>query len=236
MKLAAVNAIAELARMEASEVVARAYGGDAPVFGPDYIIPKPFDPRLILQVAPAVARAAMDTGVAQRADRRFRRLPLGTGAFRVPLRPAHAPGLRGRAQARARVVYTEGEDERVLRAVQTVVDEGLAEPVLLGRRDEIARRVREMGLRMRLDDQVQVLDPARDRAMFDPLVAPYQAPGGAARRAAGRGRAPRAVTPDRGRRRCCCRPGRWMPRCAAAAGGWYRQMEYLLPIIPKSPR
>ena len=96
MKIAAAEAIAGLARMEASEVVAAAYGGSAPVFGADYIIPKPFDPRLILEIAPAVARAAMESGVARRPIRDLARLPERTRALRIPLRPAHASGLRGR--------------------------------------------------------------------------------------------------------------------------------------------
>ncbi len=232
MKLAAVEAIAELARMEASEVVARAYGGAAPVFGPDYIIPKPFDPRLILQVAPAVARAAMASGVAQDpiADLDAYRAELERFVFRSG--QLMRPVFEAARKCSVRVIYTEGEDERVLRAVQTVVDEGIAQPVLLGRRDEIARRVRDMGLRMKLGSQVQVLDPAQDRAVFDPLVAPYQALV-----------ARRGVTPDAAARRIRSRPlvaGAMLLQTgqvdAALCGGtaaWYRQMEYLLPIIPK---
>ena len=234
MKLAAVEAIAELARMEASEVVARAYGGAAPVFGPDYIIPKPFDPRLILQVAPAVARAAMDSGVAQDpiADFDAYRSELERFVFRSGqlMRPVfEAARKRG-----MRVIYTEGEDERVLRAVQTVVDEGIALPILLGRRDEIARRMREMGLRMRLDHNVQVLVPAQDGAVFHPLVAPYHALV-----------ARRGVTPDAAERRMRLRPivagamllhtGQVDAVLCGGTGAWYRQMDYLLPIIPKSP-
>ena len=96
----------------------------APVFGPEYIIPKPFDPRLILQIAPAVARAAMAAGVATRPIDDFAAYRERARTLRVPLRPAHAPGVRGRAQDdRQRIVYAEGEDERVLRAVQTLVDD-----------------------------------------------------------------------------------------------------------------
>ena len=233
MKLAAVEAIAELARMEASEVVARAYGGAAPVFGPDYIIPKPFDPRLILQVAPAVARAAMDSGVALHpiADLDAYRADLERFVFRSG--QLMRPVFEAARKCRARVVYTEGEDERVLRAVQTVVDDGIAHPVLLGRRDAIARRVREMGLRMRLDGQVEVLDPARDAAVFDPLVAPYQ-------KLVER----RGVPPDAAERRLRSRnivagamllqSGQVDAALCGGIGGWYRQMEYLLPIVPKS--
>ena len=152
MKIAAAEAIAALARMEASEVVAAAYGGAAPVFGPDYIIPKPFDPRLILEIAPAVARAAMESGVARRPIERFRPVPARSGALRVPLRPAHARRCsRPPAQSPRRIVYGEGEDERVLRAAQTLVDEGIARPILLGRRAVIERKVHEMGLRHRPD-------------------------------------------------------------------------------------
>ncbi len=243
MKLAAVEAIAELARMEASEVVARAYGGEAPVFGPDYIIPKPFDPRLILQVAPAVAAAAMASGVAQDpiADLEAYRSDLERFVFRSGqlMRPVFEAARKrmtfeAARERTTRVIYTEGEDERVLRAVQTVVDEGIARPVLLGRRDEIARRVREMGLRMKLDGQVELLDPARDRNVFDPLVAPYQALV-----------ARRGVTPDAAAVRIRSRPlvagamllhtGKVEAALCGGTAAWYRQMEYLLPIIPKLP-
>jgi len=233
MKLAAVEAIAELARMEASEVVARAYGGTAPVFGPEYIIPKPFDPRLILQVAPAVARAAMASGVALDpiADWDAYRSELERFVFRSG--QLMRPVFEAARKQLVRVVYTEGEDERVLRAVQTVVDEGLAEPVLLGRRDEIARRVRDMGLRMKLDGNVAVLDPSRDAAVFGPMIEPYQALV-----------ARRGVPPDAAARRLQTRPivagamllhtGQVAAALCGGTGGWYRQMEYLLPVVPKS--
>jgi malate dehydrogenase (oxaloacetate-decarboxylating)(NADP+) len=234
MKLAAVEAIAELARMEASEVVARAYGGAAPVFGPEYIIPKPFDPRLILQVAPAVARAAMQSGVALDPidDLEAYRSDLERFVFRSG--QLMRPVFEAARKSKGRVVYTEGEDERVLRAVQTVVDEGIAEPVLLGRRDEIAARVRDMGLRMKLGGNVQVLDPAVDHDVFDPLVAPYQALTGR-----------RGVTPDAAIRRMRTRnivagammlqTGQVDAALCGGTGSWWRSMEYLLPIIPKSP-
>jgi malate dehydrogenase (oxaloacetate-decarboxylating)(NADP+) len=175
MKVAAADAIAALARVEASEVVAAAYGGQAPVFGPDYIIPKPFDPRLILEIAPAVARAAMESGVARRplADFAQYRRELERFVFRSGylMRPVFEAA---RQQAPRRVAYAEGEDERTLRAVQTVLDEGIAEPVLLGRRGVIEARAQAMGLRMNFTESVRVLDPAEDRAVFDPLLALYQ--------------------------------------------------------------
>ena len=232
MKLAAVEAIAELARMEASEVVARAYGGAAPIFGADYIIPKPFDPRLILQVAPAVARAAMQSGVALDpiADLEAYRSDLERFVFRSG--QLMRPVFEAARKQPVRVVYTEGEDERVLRAVQTVLDEGIAQPVLLGRRDAIAARVLEMGLRMKLGETVEVLDLAQDRTVFDPLVARYQTLV-----------ARRGVPPDAALRRMRSRPivagamllhdGQVQAALCGGASAWYRQMEYLLPIIPK---
>ncbi len=234
MKLAAVEAIAELARIEASEVVATAYGGTAPVFGPDYIIPKPFDPRLILQIAPAVARAAMDTGVARRpiADfvaygRELERFAFRSGQL---MRPVFE-----RAKATpARVVYAEGEDERVLRAVQSLVDDDMARPILIGRRAVIERRVRELGLRMDLQESVQVLDPGQDEAVFAPLVVEYQ-----------RLVARRGVPPDAAARRVRTRPtvaasmilhaGRADAAICGGSGDWGRHMQYVLQVIPKRP-
>ncbi len=234
MKLAAVEAIAELARQEASEVVAAAYGGSAPVFGADYIIPKPFDPRLILQVAPAVARAAMDSGVAQDPieDLELYRSQLERFVFRSG--QLMRPIFESARKTTTRVIYTEGEDERVLRAVQTVLDEKIAQPVLLGRRDVIAARVKAMGLRMKLGNQVEILDPTADEAVFAPLIPTYQ-----------HLVARRGVPPDAARRHLRSRPivaGAMLLHTgqvdAALCGGtsaWYKHMEYLLPIIPKSP-
>jgi malate dehydrogenase (oxaloacetate-decarboxylating)(NADP+) len=174
MKVAAADAIAALARMEASEVVAAAYGGAAPTFGADYIIPKPFDPRLILEIAPAVAKAAMDSGVARRpiADLTKYRHELERFVFRSGnlMRPV----FEAARKRLARVAFSEGEDERTLRAVQTVLDEGLAEPILIGRRDVIMARAAAMGLRMDFSESVQIMDPAADEAAFAPLLSLYQ--------------------------------------------------------------
>ena len=200
MKLAAVHAIAELARLEASEVVASAYGGLAPVFGPDYIIPKTL--RSALDIACGAGRGACRDRLRRGAapDRGLGRLSRGTGAFSFSA-PASSCARCSRAARKrpARIVYAEGEDERVLRAVQLVIDEHIAEPTLIGRRDVITRMVGEMGLRMRLGEQVHVIDPAQDRAVFDPLMAPYQRLSAAARRAAGCRRTPHPQSPDRGR-------------------------------------
>src|SRR5580698_6926061 len=149
MKLACVRAIAELARMEAGDL-AGAYGGDAPTFGADYLIPRPFDPRLLVMLAPAVALAAMESGVATRPiiDMEAYKEKLGQFIYRTGflMKPVYE---RARTD-RKRVVYAEGEEETVLRAVQTVIDEKLAFPILVGRPDVIEARIERLALRMRV--------------------------------------------------------------------------------------
>jgi len=234
MKVACVEAIASLARVEASEVVAAAYGGAAPVFGPEYIIPKPFDPRLILQIAPAVAAAAMQSGVAKRpiADFAAYRRDLEKFVFRSG--QLMRPVFEAARQAPQRIVYAEGEDERVLRAVQTLLDDGIAEPILLGRRSVIAARVRDMGLRMKLDDNVRVFDPAEDRAVFDPLVHDYQ------RMVGRRGTPPDAASRYLDRRPTVAaamllRSGQADAAICGGVGDWWRHIQYIVPIIPRRP-
>ena len=155
MKLACVRAIADLARREATDLGA-AYAGETPSFGPEYLIPRPFDPRLLVSLAPAVAQAAMDSGVATRPidDLPAYRDRLSSWVFRTGLlmKPVFD---RARAD-RKRVVYAEGEEETVLRAVQTVVDEGLARPILVGRPAVIERRIARLGLRLRIGVDVDV--------------------------------------------------------------------------------
>jgi malate dehydrogenase (oxaloacetate-decarboxylating)(NADP+) len=147
MKLACVRAIAQIARMESSDL-AGAYGGEIPKFGPDYLIPRPFDPRLLTLLAPAVARAAMDSGMATRPilDMKAYEEKLATFIYRTGLimKPVYD---RARSD-RKRVVYAEGEEETVLRAVQTVIDEELAFPILIGRPEVIESRIARLGLRM----------------------------------------------------------------------------------------
>src|SRR5579885_1201263 len=159
MKLACVEALADLALAEPSDVVAAAYGDTPLTFGPDYLIPKPFDPRLILEIAPAVAKAAMASGVATRpiADFAAYRQRLTEFVFRsgLAMKPVFE---RARADPR-RVVYAEGEDERVLRAAQQALDEGLAKPILVGRRAVIERRIAQLSLRMRAGADVPLVDP-----------------------------------------------------------------------------
>ncbi len=155
MKLACVRAIAALAKSEASDLGA-AYGEEIPSFGADYIIPRPFDPRLLTQLAPCVAQAAMESGVATRpiTDLRAYREKLGQFIYRTGLvmKPVYD---RARSD-RQRVVYAEGEEETVLRAVQTVVDEGLAHPILVGRPEVIGRRIQRLGLRLREGQDFEV--------------------------------------------------------------------------------
>ncbi|HYG44073.1 MAG TPA: NADP-dependent malic enzyme [Bordetella sp.] len=167
MEMAAVYAIAELAQEEQNEVVAAAYGTYDISFGPEYLIPKPFDPRLITRIAPAVAKAAMDGGVATRplADleaytEQLQQFVYHSGAFMKPLYSAAKSFVRD--GGKARVVFTEGEDERVLRAVQVVVDEGLAKPILVGRPAVLAARIEKYGLRLRLGEDVEVTNPEYD--------------------------------------------------------------------------
>jgi malate dehydrogenase (oxaloacetate-decarboxylating)(NADP+) len=149
MTVACAHAIAELARREASDVAQRAYGGQVPHFGANYLIPRPFDPRLLVQVAPAVAKAAMDSGVATRPlpDLAAYTDKLTQFVYRTGLtmKPVFE---RARAEPK-RIAYAEGEEEIVLRAVQTAVDENLARPILIGRPEVIQRRIERIGLRLR---------------------------------------------------------------------------------------
>ncbi|NCP40496.1 MAG: NADP-dependent malic enzyme, partial [Rhodoferax sp.] len=150
MEMAAVHAIAELARAEQSEVVAAAYAGEPLAFGPEYLIPKPFDPRLMMKVAPAVAQAAADSGVAQRPIKdmqayhdKLESFVYASGTIMKPIFSA------AKMAVKKRIGFAEGEEERVLRAAQIVVDEGLAVPTLLGRPKVIAERIEKFGLRLK---------------------------------------------------------------------------------------
>ncbi len=157
MKMAAVKAIAELARAEQSEVAARAYGEKVASFGPEYLIPNPFDPRLIVKIAPAVARAGMDSGVATRPIKDWDAYLQGLNEFVYHSGMIMKPVFSQARMAPKRIVFAEGEDERVLRAVQVIRDEGIARPVLIGRPDEIARRIEATGLRIRQGEDFEVI-------------------------------------------------------------------------------
>ncbi len=163
MEIAAVRAMAELAQAEQSEVVAAAYAGEQLSFGPDYLIPKPFDPRLMIKIAPAVAKAAADSGVAQSPisdmDAYRERLQSFVYASGTIMKPIFTAVKRA---ARQRVAYAEGEDERVLRAAQIVVDEHLARPTLIGRPDVIAQRIEKFGLRLKIGQDYEVVNVEND--------------------------------------------------------------------------
>ena len=163
MEIASVHAIAELAQAEQSEVVAAAYAGEQLVFGAEYLIPKPFDPRLMMKIAPAVAQAAVDSGVATRpiADMAAyrERLQGFVYASGSAMKPIYAAAKRG---GRQRVAYAEGEEERVLRAVQIVVDERLAKPTLIGRPAVIAARIAKFGLRLKEGTDYHVVNVEQD--------------------------------------------------------------------------
>ena len=163
MKMAAVRAIAALAREEPSDVAARAYSGETPTFGPDYLIPSPFDPRLILRIAPAVAQAAMDSGVASRPITdmdayvdRLNRFVFRSGLVMKPIFQT------ARTAAHKRVIYADGEDERVLRAAQVVIEEGIAKPILIGRPQVVDVRLRRYGLRIRPGVDFEIVNPEDD--------------------------------------------------------------------------
>ncbi len=148
MKLACMRAIAELAHAEQSDIVAQAYADESLSFGPEYLIPKPFDPRLMVNVPFAVAKAAMESGVATRPIADFDAYRNRLSQFIYHSGLIMRPVFEGAKRAGKRVVYAEGEEERVLRAVQVVVDEGLAKPMLIGRPEVIAARVAKFGLRL----------------------------------------------------------------------------------------
>lgn len=162
MKIAAVHGLAAIARAEPSEIVALAYGEQTPPFGPEYLIPRAFDPRLITYLAPAVAKAAMDSGVASRPIQDFDAYRTQLNRFVYQSGTPMAPVFAAAKRAPKRVVYAEGEDERTLRAAQSVVDEGIAYPVLLGRDTVIARSLRELGLRLQPGCNCEVLNPAEN--------------------------------------------------------------------------
>lgn len=168
MKMAAVRAIASLAREEPSDVAARAYTTETPVFGPDYLIPSPFDQRLILRIAPAVARAAAETGVANRPITDYdayldqlNRFVFRSGFLMKPIFAA------AKTAAKNRVIFAEGEDERVLRAAQVLLEEGTARPILIGRPQIIETRLKRYGLRIRPDADFEVINPEGDPRFRD---------------------------------------------------------------------
>ncbi len=177
MKLACVKAIAELAEAEQNDEVATAYAGQELEFGPDYIIPKPFDPRLIVKIAPAVAEAAMASGVARRPiedieayRQKLMSLVYHTGQLMRPL-------FMQAKSAPKRVIYADGEDERVLRAAQTVVDEKFAHPILVGRPSVIEMRIKKFGLRLVVGRDIEIVNPEDDERFNETWNAYYKLKG-----------------------------------------------------------
>ena len=163
MKSAAVRAIAELAHAEISDVVATAYGDQRLEFGPNYLIPTPFDPRLIERIAPAVAKAAMDSGVATRPLADFESYRQRMARFMYQSGASMEPVFAAAKIAHKQVAFAEGEDDRVLRAAQVIIDEGLATPVLVGRADVIAKRIQSLGLRLKPGSDCEVVNFESDR-------------------------------------------------------------------------
>ena len=168
MKLACVRAIADLAMIEQSDIVASAYNmSESLSFGPEYLIPKPFDPRLIVMIAPAVAKAAMDSGVATRPIADFDAYRAKLTGFVYHSGLLMQPIFTAAKKEPKRIVYAEGEDERVLRAVQVVVDEKLAKPILVGRPAVLARRIERFGLRLKPDVDFETINPEFDERYRD---------------------------------------------------------------------
>jgi len=228
MKLACVRAIAALARMEASDL-GSAYGGEILTFGPEYLIPRPFDPRLIVAVAPAVARAAMESGIASRpiTDMAAYEEKLGQFVHRTGLmmKPVYE---RARSDLK-RIVYAEGEEFTVLRAVQSVLDEGLAKPILIGRPDVIESRIGKLGLRMRAGTDFELVN-INDDPRFDSYWQQYHAL-----------TARRGVTPDAAKNLLRSRPtliaalmverGEADALICGLVGRFHKKLGYLLSVF-----
>ena len=177
MKNAAVKALARIAENEASDVVLAAYGTDTLVFGPDYLLPKPFDPRLIIEIAPAVAKAAMESGVATRpiADFAAYKEKLSSFVYRsgFVMKPLFDAAKRQHTKAAKRIVYAEGEHPYVLQAASQVIAEGIARPVLIGRRENITRMLTHLGLRMKPEHDFDLFDQTSDKRIPE-ITAEYQ--------------------------------------------------------------
>jgi malate dehydrogenase (oxaloacetate-decarboxylating)(NADP+) len=234
MKVAAAEAIASLARLPAHESVAQAYGGQKLTFGPNYIIPTPFDPRLITEIAPAVAKAAIDSGVARRV--------LDIDAYRQSLSRQNSrsarlmmPVFEAARHSRTRIAYGEGEDERVLRAIQDALDEGIVRPVIVARRRVLEHRLPSLELRFELDRDVEVIDPETDHAVIGPLVEAYRA-------IAARKGVPSAEIMRHVYRRPTVTAAMLLRTGyvdAALVGGnseYWGQIEYILRIIDRAPK
>ena len=174
MKLATVHALAELAQAEQSDVVVDAYGDVSPAFGPEFLIPRAFDPRLIIRIAPAVAKAAMDSGVATRPITDFETYRNRLTQFVYQSASAMKPVYAAAKRRPMRVIYAEGEDARVLQAAQTVIDEALAYPILIGRTELIKERIEKLGLRLKLGENCEGVNIHNDARYRDTWTGYYQ--------------------------------------------------------------
>lgn len=233
MKAAAAEAIAGLARLPAHDSVAQAYGGQKLVFGPDYIIPTPFDPRLIAEIATAVAKAAMESGVAKR------QLDLDTYKRQLAQQNTRSaqlmlPVFQAARGANRRIAYGEGEDERVLRAIQDALDEGIVRPVIVARRRILKQKLPDLGLRFQLDRDVEVIDPETDHLLMGELVEAYRAV--AARRGVSSGEVVRHVY-----RRpsvtaaMLLRTGRVDAALVGGNSDYWGEVEHVMRIIDRTP-
>lgn len=234
MKKAAAYALANLATQEANEVVVAAYGGQAPAFGPEYILPKPFDPRLILEIAPAVAKAAMQTGVALRPIDDFNGYleHLMQFVFRTSqvMQPVFAAVHQHKGLQK--VVFSEGENDRVLRAIQTMVNEQMVLPYVIGDQKRIHEKITQLGLSLKIGKDLTVYDPQKDNPFLQTLEKPYQ-------RLVERTGVPPSLAYEQLYRRksilaaMLLREGHVDAALVGGFGEWYRHFKTLKNIIPK---
>ena len=234
MKKAAAYALANLATQEANEVVVAAYGGQAPAFGPEYILPKPFDPRLILEIAPAVAKAAMQTGVALRPIDDFNGYleHLMQFVFRTSqvMQPVFAAVHQHKGLQK--VVFSEGENDRVLRAIQTMVNEQMVLPYVIGDQKRIHEKITQLGLSLKIGKDLTVYDPQKDNTFLQTLEKPYQ-------RLVERTGVPPSLAYEQLYRRksilaaMLLREGHVDAALVGGFGEWYRHFKTLKNIIPK---
>ncbi|AGF47724.1 NADP-dependent malic enzyme [Candidatus Kinetoplastidibacterium crithidiae] len=174
MKMATVKAIADLAQAEQNDEVAAAYSGQNLSFGPEYIIPKPFDPRLIVHIAPAVAKAAQESGVAKRPIQNLEAYKQKLASYVYHSGQIMLPLFEQAQKDLKRVIYADGEDERVLRAVQTIIDEKLAYPILIGRLSVIEMRIKKLGLRININNDLEIVNPEDDIRFKDLWTSYYK--------------------------------------------------------------
>lgn len=234
MKKAAAYALANLATLEANEVVVAAYGGQAPAFGPEYILPKPFDPRIILEIAPAVAKAAMQSGVATHPIEDFNDYHdhLMQFVFRTSqvMQPVFA--AINQYKGLQKVVFSEGENDRVLRAIQTMVNEKMIDPYVIGNQKRIEQKISKLGLSLQIGNDLTVYEPQKDNTFLQTLEKPYQ-------RLVERNGVPPSLAYEQLYRRksimaaMLLRQGHVDAALVGGYGEWYRHFKVLQNIIPK---